>query len=417
MLQSEGQSWKTQRKIALHCFNEQNNEFVWREALTLARDMRNYWTTKSSVDTAAADLRTLSLHVLSRAGFGKSFKFESQEDQRKSSSGVAGNYKKALETILENCILIFGLGTDFLSKPWLPRKWREVHAACVSFQAHMTTTYEEEKAAYASGRPTDATLMQAMIRASQADAKDGGGLTEAEIYGNMFVFNFAGHDTSAHTLTFAMFFLAAHPQAQDWVGEEIQRVLGDRPLDAWDYRADFPRLKRCLAVLYETLRLYDIVPLSKWTADKAQTLVVGGKTYTLPPNTLVLPSYAALQTDPRFWGDDSLEWRPSRFIVKRSNHGDDAEDEELRVPVRGTFVAWSDGARDCPGRKFSQVEFVATMAALFRDGWRVDPVMQPGESLDAARKRVLDLIENDSGMVLLQQMLHPERAPLVWRRK
>jgi hypothetical protein len=57
------------------------------------------------------------------------------------------------------------------------------------------------------------------------------------------------------------------------------------------------------------------------------------------------------------------------------------------------------------------------MAVLFRDGWRVEPVTKPGESLDAARKRVLDLIENDSGSVLLQQMLHPERAPLVWKRK
>jgi hypothetical protein len=30
---------------------------------------------------------------------------------------------------------------------------------------------------------------------------------------------------------------------------------------------------------------------------------------------------------------------------------------------------------------------------------------------------VLDQIENDSGLVLLLQMLHRERAPLVWKRR
>lgn len=41
----------------------------------------------------------------------------------------------------------------------------------------------------------------------------------------------------------------------------------------------------------------------------------------------------------------------------------------------------------------------------------------PGESGDGARHRVLDLIRNESGcFLLLLQMLHPEGAPLVWRR-
>lgn len=40
-----------------------------------------------------------------------------------------------------------------------------------------------------------------------------------------------------------------------------------------------------------------------------------------------------------------------------------------------------------------------------------------GETADASRKRVLHLIETDSAPVLLLQMLHPERAPLVWSRR
>ncbi|KAI0387356.1 cytochrome P450 [Hypomontagnella monticulosa] len=408
---AEGQQWKTQRRIATRAFNEQNNEIVWSEAITLANDMLRYWTSKAAIKSSADDLRTLSLHILSRAGFGKSFPFEGH-DERQSTVSPSSNYKESLQTILENCVLILAFGTKFIANPWLPRKFRLVHEAWVSFRAYMTNLYEEEKRAFAEGKVTDHNLMTSLVRASQdEEAKSSGGLTESEIYGNMFAFNFAGHDTTATTFTFSIYFLAANPAVQDWVSEEVKAVLGDREPHEWDYRADFPRLKRCLSILLETMRLYVPVPTIKWTDSKAQPVTVGGKTYVLPPHHMVAPSYGAVQTDPRYWGADSLEWKPSRWI-KAAAPGE----EELDLHVRGAFIGWSEGTRDCPGRKFSQVEFVATMAVLFRH-WRVDPVKLNGESIDAARKRVVDLIKNDSGAVLLLQMLHPERAPLVWRKE
>lgn len=232
----------------------------------------------------------------------------------------------------------------------------------------------------------------------------------------MFVFNFAGHDTTAHTFVWVMYFLAGSPEVQDWIREEIQHVLGDRPESDWNYKADFPRLKRCVSVVYESLRFYTPVGMAKWTGDASATLQVGDKTLVIPPRTMVVPSHASVQSDPRYWGSDSLTWRPSRWIKSGARGSGDVDGEELISPVRGTFLAWSDGLRDCPGKKFSQVEAVATIAALFKD-WRVDPVTKQGEELGDARKRVLRFIEEDTGMVLLVQMLHPERCPLVWKRR
>lgn len=122
------------------CFNEPNNEIVWSESLSLARDMLNYWVKKPSISSSADDLRTLSLHVLAGIGFGKSFEFEGH-DERKNTS-LSGDYKTLrmyifyaslfcnsrnlrsvhftplhsllvlmyTEMILENCILIMVLG-------------------------------------------------------------------------------------------------------------------------------------------------------------------------------------------------------------------------------------------------------------------------------------------------------------------
>ncbi|KAH7304458.1 cytochrome P450 [Stachybotrys elegans] len=413
---AEGARWKTQRRIATHCFNEQNNEIVWAESTRLASDMLKYWTSRPSIASSAEDLRTLSLLVLSRAGFGKSFDFKGHEEQ--ASSNPSSNYKESLQTVLENLVLILGFGTKFLSNPWLPRKFRLVHEACAAFQTYMTNLYEEEKKAYKEGKLTDNNLMSLLIHASQQDSEESGsgspgGLTESEIYGNMFAFNFAGHDTTSHTFTFALYFLASNPDIQDWISEEVCHVVGGKQPHEWDYRQVFPRLKRCLAVLYETLRLYTVVPPIKWTANESQELVVGGKTILLPPNSMIAPSYGSVQTDPRFWGPDSLTWKPSRWI---KSNAPGLENEEFDLHTRGAFVSWSMGARDCPGKKLSQVEFVATMATLFRD-WRVTPERKKGENLDAACKRVLNLIEADSGYVLLLQMLHPEKAPLVWTQK
>jgi len=374
--------------------------------------MVRYWSTRKAVRSTADDTRTLSLHVLSSAGFGKSYPFQGHND--KSPSDVATNYKESLQTILDNCVLLFVLGTDLISKKWLPRKIQKLHQAVLNFKQYMTEVYEAEKQAIANGKLTEKNLMTSLVRASQ-ESGDTGGLTESEIYGNMFVFNFAGHDTTAHAFAFAVVLLATQPSAQDWLSTELKHVLGERPIEDWSYTSDFPRLKRCLAVLMETIRLYTPVPIAKSTGKEARTLRVGDKTIVVPGNTLVIPHHLAVHTHPKYWGCDTLEWKPSRWINSTSN-SDSFDEETIMTPRKGSFIAWSEGLRICPGKKFSQVEFVASMAAIFRD-WYVEPLLEEGESLEVARKRVLKLVEEDTGQVLLLQMLHPERAPLVWKRR
>ena len=125
----------------------------------------------------------------------------------------------------------------------------------------MTEVYEEGKAAIAEGRSQGTSLMTSLIRAttqpppnasksrSQNIDMEHHWLTESEIYGNMFVFNFAGHDTTAHTLAFAVVLLASNAPVQDWLHQELQYFLGARSLEDYEYGQLFPKLKRCLAVL------------------------------------------------------------------------------------------------------------------------------------------------------------------------
>jgi len=104
--------------------------------------------------------------------------------------------------------------------------------------------------------------------------------------------------------------------------------------------------------------------------------------------------------------------------VPQSSRGHDRiptnefEHETLQEPQRGTFLPWSDGAHVCPGRKFSQVEFVAVMAALFRTH-RVRPILREGETESRARERVQSVVE-DSAVRMTLRMTDPGRVRVRW---
>ncbi|SLM38548.1 hypothetical protein LPUS_08801 [Lasallia pustulata] len=224
-------------------------------------------------------------------------------------------------------------------------------------------------------------------------------------------------------LSYSISLLAAHPEVQEWVAEEVHYVLqGQGTSETWEYSL-FPRLKRCLTVMLETLRLYPSVgSIPKYTNDRAQSLNINGEVHIIPPKTLVFLNSFAMHKMPRYWGSDSLVWRPSRWILPSCpgtvsngaslSSGIIFDKETLLEPKKGTFMPWSDGPRVCPGKKFAQVEFVAVLSTLLRNH-RVRPVARDGEKEEDAQQRILDVVA-DSGIHFTLQMRHPTRVTVSW---
>lgn len=170
------------RKLMASCFIDQNFEIVWRESIIQATAMGRYWGSQKSVETVADDTRTLSLNVMSEAGFGKSYPFKGHHETQVALGGTTLTYKEALQTILENSIVIMVLGTKFLAKPWLPPFFRRLHYACTSFQGYMTELFETEKKNSSQDLTSGRNLMSSLVRASHEQTT--GSLSENEIYGN-----------------------------------------------------------------------------------------------------------------------------------------------------------------------------------------------------------------------------------------
>ncbi len=233
---------------------------VWDESLRQAREMLDWWKGHDSngVKSTDKDTRILSLHVLASAGFGMSYPFTSAREPP--AQGFTMTYRDALSFILEYTLVVIAVPKILLNLPFvIPRNWAKANQATIEFQRYMTNMLETEKRLMSQRVPGASNLMSSLVRGSEearhSEAeKDENrtlpqGLTDAEIYGNMFLYNFAGHETTGNILTYSVLLLAAHPQWQDWLAEEIHHVFGHEPSDqAWTY-SQFPRLKRCLAVM------------------------------------------------------------------------------------------------------------------------------------------------------------------------
>lgn len=352
----EGETWQRHRRITTPPFNERNSAFVWRESMTQAKDMLQSWMMGSStvgVTTTDSDTMTLALHVLTAAGFGKSYSFAG--GLTKPAEGHSMTYKDALKLILKNVMVTIIISSAKLPAWMLPRKVLNVSEAIANFKSYMIEMVEEERDSIAKGEGEKDNLMSVLVRAaelSKADEKGRNSLTDEEIVGNLFIYNLAGHETTANTLAYAVALIAANRDVQDWIGEEIEAVFGsDDMLERWQYEKAFPRLKRCLALIYETLRLYSpVFFIPRYTNNVAQSLDINGREYTIPAKTYVSVNSIALHTMPRYWRSDSLVWRPNRWII-RSSDAKGLEGEEFLQPPPGSYVPWANGPRICPGKK------------------------------------------------------------------
>ena len=389
-------------------------------------------TSNGLINDINESTRIVALHVLTYAGFGTRHDFST--GVRGVQEGHSLNYRDALCLVLSNIPVTIIFPVWFLLSPIAPKSWQNIGLGIKEFKKYMEEMFERERSSVQdSSNPLKKSLTSELIRASEddktgVDGQPSKGLSDAEIYGNMYIFNFAGHDTTANTMAYAIALMAIDPPIQEWVAEEVNRVFSQ--VDRNQYDKVFPRLKRVQALMFEVLRLYpSVIYLPKTTTNQPTVLPIPEKDgkqrdLVIPPDTYVLPNFMYCHTSPEFWGPDSLTFRPSRWITKSS--ANDLDSEALISPQPGTFTPWATGPRNCPGMKFAQVEFVSVISTLMSKS-RVEAVlpqklrdqltaqgMDDADLRSYAKNRLQNLVE-DSNVVITTQILKPQEVHLRWR--
>ena len=258
----EGAKWNQHRKITATPFNESNNQLVWAETKRQTSEMLKWWLSHRSagLKSTAKDTRAMSLNVLAYVGFRKHYPFDGARTLPETSH--AASFRDSLAIILDNALLTLAIPPNILRLPFVPKRWSRVGWAVAAFENHMMNLFNEEKHLSSRGKQGTGNLMSSMVNASEQEATPKstttqygevqpkqGGLSVAEIFGNIFVYYFAGHDTTAAVFAYAVLLLAANEEYQDWIAEELQHVLATEDSETWTYESAFPKLKRCLAIL------------------------------------------------------------------------------------------------------------------------------------------------------------------------
>jgi cytochrome P450 len=155
----------------------------------------------------------------------------------------------------------------------------------------------------------------------------------------------AGTETTALTLAWAMYLTSKHPEAAERIRREVETVCGDREPTA----ADYSGLVYTRAVIQETMRLYPPVWGLIRVATKPDT--IGGKEIK-PGDRVVLFGYGA-HHNPRFW-DDPEAFIPERWMDKGKKQ------------VKLSYIPFGAGKRSCIGGAMSQVENTLALSILLR---------------------------------------------------
>ncbi|KAJ1305795.1 hypothetical protein OPQ81_010525 [Rhizoctonia solani] len=410
----EGDDWKRHRKETQRAFNEKNIRMVWSETETIMDNLFEIWDKLGTNEVRIGDVpdmtEMLALLVISTAAFGRHIGWDPADDQVPEGRGMS--FSTALRTVSTNLV------TRMLIPTWaknLTKTTRTVTAAFSEFGSYLnemiasrrtdagTDSNEVQEVPYAQTSPD--SLFNILLSASDEHAAKGERkLSDSDVAGNAFLFLFAGHETTAHTLSFCLGLLALYPEVQEEVYEQIRLVLGSR--DKLEY-SDVNAINLVECVFWESLRLYPVVSHAPKVAtdDSVVSVARNGpgadenarEDFFIPKGANIWLSFTAVHYNPTYWSEPE-KFRPKRFLEP---HNKDA------------FLAFSIGPRSCLGRKFAETEGIAALAMLIaRYKIKIDeekfPTI-PGESLLEREARLLDPVQHIT--------LAPARLSLVFQRR
>jgi cytochrome P450 len=172
---------------------------------------------------------------------------------------------------------------------------------------------------------------------------------------------FAGHETSATSLSWIHYLLDQHPEARAKLRAEVDRVLDQRAPTS----ADLDALTYTEQVINEALRLYSpIHSLSRVALTEDE---LGG--YYIPAGATIYVSLYATHRLPTLWPD------PHRFDPDRFT-----KDLVERRP-RFAFIPFAAGHRNCVGGSTAIVELKLAVAMIAQ---RYELALAPGHRVEGA---------------------------------
>jgi cytochrome P450 len=343
LLLNEGDAWKRQRLLSQPAFKADYvaAQVPWMAELTakLLDDWQRYATERRACDVDADFLRLSQLlagYYLMGPGFQR----------------IADRFCDAAVAIKN-------------SWPRAPRSlaqllrrrgdgWTDELAAAVRTIDNCIYEY------LAAERPNDfkgAGLVTMLVHGSRAQGDE---FDDRSLRDQLLSVFFAGHETSAASLSWIHYLLDRHPEARAKVRAEVDRVVGRRLPTG----ADLSALTYTEQVINEALRLYSPIHSISRVALTDDTL----DGYHIPAGATMYVSLYATHRLARLWPD------PNRFDPDRFS-----ADKVARRP-RFAFIPFAAGHRNCVGSSTAIIELKLAVAMIAQ---RYELTLAPWQRVEA----------------------------------
>ena len=329
LLASNGELWRRQRKLMSPFYTPKAVQAYGEIMLKDGYRLLERW---SQMDGRTVEIGEEMTYVTAAIILRAMFSMKTDEE-------IIG-MKSAVETIIGYSS---SNQTGVMIPLWIPtRKNRDYKKARAMVHNYIDSLIEQRRSLPEADWPND--LLTRLMQAR--DEETGKPMSESLLRDESITTFFAGHETTARTLTYTWYALASNPHVAEKLHQELDTVLGDRAptLD------DLHHLPYTLQVIKEVLRLYPPAPF--YIRDSIAEDELGGfNTQGLP--ILMSPYYT--HRHPDFW-ENPLEFNPDRWTP---------EQEANRHPY--AYHPFAAGQRVCIGNNFSLLESHILLSLLARE--------------------------------------------------
>lgn len=344
---ASGETWRRQRPMVLAGLDPAHIRQFFPALVDVTDRLRRRWDKAAAsgqrIDVQA-DLMRFTVDVTTGLAFG--------EDLHTLDSDGEDTIQKHLNVVLPALF-------SRLFKPVDPPRWlrmgkeRElrVHLDALHTAVHGFIDKTRRKLqAEPALRDHPQNLIQALVAARD---REGGGLTDADVAGNVLTMLLAGEDTTANTLAWMLWLLAQNPAAFAAAREEVDRVVGDAPgVQALEQLQKLDVVEACAN---ETMRLKPVAPfiMNQCLVDN----VVGD--VQVRKGQFVICLMRAPGMDPATFARP-MAFDPQRWL------GSEGSAHNMASAKRHT-MPFGAGPRMCPGRYLALAEIKLAAAMVLKN--------------------------------------------------
>jgi cytochrome P450 len=337
-----GDAWRRQRRMVMAGFDPAHVKSYFPSLLKVTQRLGGRWQKAARAGEfidLQADLMRFTVDAIAGLAFGADVNtLQSDED-------VIQRHLDKIFPALSKRILSPLPYWRFIKLPAdrrLEASLLEVNAAVAAFIAQARARLQADPGLHE--RPNN--LLEAMLVAAD---REGSGIHDDEVAGNVLTMLLAGEDTTANTLAWMIHLLARNPPALARATAEVRSVAGDPAALTLQQVGQLDYVEACA---HETMRLKPVAPQIPLQALKDTTL----GDVRVPRDMVVIGLLRHDSMSERHVPNASA-FIPERWLA-------DGGPARQAASSRRTSMPFGAGPRMCPGRYLALLEMKMAMALL-----------------------------------------------------